>query len=64
MRKQGYQQEKSDHTMLFRHTGNGRKTIWIVYVDDIIITGDETEEIERLQQTLATYFEVKYLGQM
>ena len=39
-------------------------TILIVYVDDIILTRDDTREVERLKKVLATKFEVKDLGQM
>ena len=39
-------------------------TILIVYVDDIILTRDNTWEVERLKKVLATEFEVKDLGQM
>ena len=39
-------------------------TILIVYVDDIILTGDNTREVERLKKVLATEFEVKDLSQM
>ena len=39
-------------------------TILIVYVDDIILTGDNTREVERLKKVLATEFEVNDLGQM
>ena len=38
-------------------------TILIVYVDDIILIGDNIGEVERLK-VLATKFEVKDLGQM
>jgi hypothetical protein len=34
----------------------------IVYVDDMIITGDDIEEISRLQEKLSTEFEMKNLG--
>ena len=34
----------------------------IVYVDDMTITGDDPEEISRLQKQLATEFEMKNLG--
>ncbi|XP_022863960.1 uncharacterized protein LOC111383990 [Olea europaea var. sylvestris] len=40
------------------------KTIFIVYVDDIVVTGDNIVEIERLKKSLAAEFEVKDLGQM
>ncbi|RVW35848.1 Retrovirus-related Pol polyprotein from transposon RE1 [Vitis vinifera] len=48
----------------FAKSNNGRMTILIVYVDDIILTGDDTGEVERLKKVLATEFEVKDLGQM
>ena len=38
-------------------------TILIMYVNDIILTRDNTGEVERLK-VLATEFEVKDLGQM
>lgn len=40
----------------------GKVTVLIVYVDDMIITGDDEEEISRLQKELATEFEMKNLG--
>ena len=39
-------------------------TIVIVYIDNTILTGDDTGEVERLKKVLATEFEVKDLGQM
>ncbi|RVW46804.1 Retrovirus-related Pol polyprotein from transposon RE2 [Vitis vinifera] len=53
-----------DHTMFFKQSNDGRMTILIVYVDDIILTGDNTREMDRLKKVLAIEFEVKYLGQM
>ena len=37
-------------------------TALIVYVDNMIITGDDSEEIARLQEQLAFEFEMKNLG--
>ena len=62
LKGQGYRQGQSDHTMFFNQSGNGKKTILIVYVDDIILTGDNTVEMERLKMILAFEFEVKDLG--
>lgn len=59
--KQGYTQAQTDHTMFYRHS-QGKITILIVYVDDIIVTGDHHEEIERLKQALGKEFEIKDLG--
>ena len=53
-----------DHTLFFKQSNDGRMTILIVYVDDIILTGDDTREVERLKKVLATKFKVKDLGQM
>lgn len=50
--------------MFFEQFENGSKTILIVYFNDIILTGDDTKEIERFKKSLATKFEVNNLGQM
>jgi len=61
MRKYGFKQSNSDHTLFIKHNGE-KLTVLIVYVDDMIITGDDKEEISRLQEELATDFEMKNLG--
>src|SRR5204863_679536 len=58
MCKAGYKQSNGDHTMFYKHE-NGRVTILTVYVDDIIITGDDKKEIRMLKYYLAEEFEVK-----
>ena len=40
----------------------GKISILIVYVDDIILTDDDHVEQERLKRVLASDFEIKYLG--
>ncbi|XP_023742905.1 uncharacterized mitochondrial protein AtMg00810-like [Lactuca sativa] len=44
-----------------KHQG-GKITTLTVYVDDMIITRDDKEEITRLQKELAIEFEMKNLG--
>ncbi|RVX14784.1 Retrovirus-related Pol polyprotein from transposon RE1 [Vitis vinifera] len=61
MKKYGFQQSNSDHTLFLKHR-QGKLTALIVYVDDMIITGDNSEEIARLQEQLASEFEMKNLG--
>jgi hypothetical protein len=61
MKKYGYIQSNSDHTLFLKHQ-LGKVTALIIYVDDMIITGDDSEEISRLQQQLGTEFEMKNLG--
>ncbi|CAN6723763.1 unnamed protein product [Malus baccata var. baccata] len=63
MKKFGYIQSHSDHT-LFLKRQNGKLTALIIYVDDMIVTGDDQKEIQRLQKYLATEFEMKELGEL
>jgi hypothetical protein len=60
MKKYGYIQSNSDHTLFLKHQ-LGKVTALIIYVDDMIITGNNSEEISRLQQQLAIEFEMKNL---
>ena len=48
----GYQQSNADHTIFFQHN-NGMVAILIVYIDDIILMGDDLPEINRLKIRLA-----------
>ena len=48
--------------MFFKHSNDGERAILIVYVDDIIMTGDDRGEIDELKRKLANEFEVKDLG--
>ena len=59
----GYKQCNGDHTVFYRHAQT-HITILAVYVDDIVITGDDVEEIQRLKNRLRKEFEVKDLGQL
>jgi Reverse transcriptase (RNA-dependent DNA polymerase) len=57
-----YQQINADHTVFFRRYG-GHITMLIVYMDDMIITGDDESEIAQLKAKLDKKIEVKDLGQ-
>ena len=59
----GYMQCNGDHTVFYRHQ-NQKITILAVYVDDIIITGDDEAEIVKLKGCLSKVFEVKDLGNL
>ncbi|CAL9023670.1 unnamed protein product [Prunus brigantina] len=63
MRKSGYVQSNSDHT-LFLKLRKGKLTALIIYVDDMIVTGDDQAEIQSLQKYLASEFEMKSLGDL
>ena len=58
-----YQQSNADHTLFIRHH-KGKITLLIVYVDDIVMTGDDKEEMARLKNLLAREFEIKDLGKL
>jgi hypothetical protein len=47
MKRICYHQGNSDHTLFIKRK-NGKVTLLIIYVDDMIVTGDDTDEIKRL----------------
>ncbi|RVW46696.1 Retrovirus-related Pol polyprotein from transposon RE1 [Vitis vinifera] len=61
MRAFGYRQSNSDHT-LFLKKQHGKITTLIVYVDDMVVTGNDPEERKALQNYLSKEFEMKDLG--
>ena len=61
MKSFGYKQSNSDHTLFLKHNGEKITTL-IIYVDDMIVTGNDPEERRRLQDHLAREFEMKDLG--
>ena len=63
MKTTGYQQSNADHTLFVKHK-DGKVTVLIVYVDDMILTGDDSEEMKTLQEYLSAEFEMKDLGQL
>ncbi|RVW16062.1 Retrovirus-related Pol polyprotein from transposon RE1 [Vitis vinifera] len=58
----GYTQSQADHMMFCKHSNEGKVAILIVYVDDIVLTGDDCNELEKLKGKLAEEFEIKDLG--
>ena len=59
----GYKQCNGDHTLFYLCSKN-HITILAVYVDDIVITGDDTLKMVRLKANLRREFEIKDLGQL
>jgi hypothetical protein len=43
---------------------NGRLSIVLVYVDDLVVTGDDVEEIDRTRKNLSVRFQMKELGEL
>ena len=60
MRAFGYHQSNSDHT-LFLKKQHGKITTLIVYVDDMVVRGNDPKERKALQNYLSREFEMKYI---
>ncbi|KAL6327017.1 hypothetical protein AAG906_013184 [Vitis piasezkii] len=59
----GYSVTPADSSLFVKANG-GKLAIVLVYVDDLIITGDDVEEIFRTKENLSVRFEMKELGQL
>lgn len=55
-------QRKVDYIMFYKYVKRGKVTILIVYVDEIIMIGNNVVKVERLKKSLAKEFEIKDLG--
>ena len=64
MHGMNYTQSNVDNMMFLQFNPEGKQMILIVYVDDIIITGDDAEVINKLGQNLSKLFDVKDLGKL
>lgn len=64
LKQNDFKQSLADHTLFSKHNSTGKCTILSVYVDDIVITGDDLENIAQLKSLLVAEFEVKDLGQL
>jgi hypothetical protein len=60
----GFKQRQRDNTLFVKHSKTRGVTVLLVYVDDIIVTGDDEEEQKLLGQHLAKEFEIKTLGKL
>ncbi|KAA0040884.1 Beta-galactosidase [Cucumis melo var. makuwa] len=58
---QGYSQGHSDHTLFSNVSETGKIAVLIVYVDDIVLSGDDQAEISQLKQRMGNEFEIKDL---
>ncbi|KAJ0625451.1 putative RNA-directed DNA polymerase [Helianthus annuus] len=63
MKGYGFKQSNSDHTLFIKQRGR-LVTCLIVYVDDMIITGNDKEEMIKLKESLFREFEMKDLGRL
>jgi len=59
----GYTQFMNDYS-LFINSSEGSFTALLVYVDDIILAGNDKEEIDRVKEALNKTFKIKDLGDL
>ena len=64
MKEFGYKQSQGDHTLFIEHSVAGRVSALLVYVDDIIVTGNDEREKQDVNQILAKEFEIEELGKL
>ena len=61
VQKFGMQKSKCDHSVFYRNSTTGL-ILLVVYVDDIVITGNDSAGISSLKSFLQTQFQTKDLG--
>lgn len=59
-----FKQSQGDHTLFIRHSETEGVTVLLVYVNDIIVTGNDEEEQQLLDIHLAKKFEIKSLKKL
>ena len=64
MKEMNYYQSNDDHTLFMKHGSTGKVAIHIVYIDDILVTGDDVLEINKLSVQLSQKFDIKTLGHL
>ena len=61
MTRMHYHQSQGDHTLFTKHNSFSKFTASIVYVDDIIVIGNDEGKIQILETSLFNEFEIKDL---
>ena len=61
--EKGFVKSEADHTLFTQKNKEGLVAV-LIYVDDIIITGDDVEGIRRTKEGLRSSFDIKDLGEL
>ena len=64
MKTTGYRQSQGDHTLFIKHLATGGMATLLVYVDDIIVVGNDEKEKQDLKQCLIKEFQIKELERL
>ena len=59
---QDYKRTKADHCVYIRQFPSGNFIILLLYVDDMLIVGQDATMISKLEEELSKYFDMKDLG--
>jgi hypothetical protein len=62
MKEQGYSICHSGHCVYFKRIENGSYIIFLLYIDDMIVSGSNMQDINALKKKLANSFVMKDLG--
>ena len=60
----GLKRSEADHSIFYCLTSPGKCVYLIVYVDDIVITGNDAGKISQLKEHLCHHFQTKDLGNL
>ncbi|KAL2337544.1 hypothetical protein Fmac_011990 [Flemingia macrophylla] len=60
----GLKRSESDHSVFYCHTSSEKCVYLMVYVDDIVITGNDASKISQLKVHLFSHFQTKDLGSL
>ena len=59
----GFQQSKADYSLFIRSSGKSFTAV-VIYVDDMVITGNDSSAIGSLKRFLHDRFQIKDLGKL
>ena len=58
----GYHQSQADFSLFTKHTSANSFTTLLIYVDDMILAGNDAHKIAAVKRTLDELFKIKDLG--
>ena len=59
-----YTQSQSDFSLFTKQSATGAFTAILIYIDDMILTGNDTQEIASVKSQLDYLFKIKDLGKL